>query len=79
MAEIFRTDQTWLRCIKCGYGTDLLKERLFKCPICNSLYDVVHNFSDLGKTFEELKMIFNARANPMGVGNTNDPKRNSGV
>lgn len=72
-------NQSWLKCIRCGQKVDLLTEKKFKCSNCDGLYDVIHDFAGVGKTFDELKMIFDARANPAGVGNTNDPKRKSGV
>ncbi len=56
---------SWLRCIGCGHKTDLLKERLFRCPKCGDLYDVVHDFkfiTDLGsQAVSDLKTLFDLR------------------
>ncbi len=79
MEKIFDRTQTWLKCISCGDTADLLLETKFKCPGCGGLYDVRHNFRLLRKSADELIMVFDARANPTGVGNTDDPKRKSGV
>jgi threonine synthase len=61
-SKIFTTDQTYLRCIHCGYITDLLKERRFQCPQCGDLYDVVHDFKPLKKTFSAFTKLFDKRA-----------------
>ena len=79
MKKEFGMDQSWLKCIGCGRKVDLLTEKKFRCPDCGGLYDVIHNLAGLGKTFAELQMIFNTRANPTGVGDIDDPKRQSGV
>lgn len=79
MKTQFLMAQTWLQCISCGQTAYLLAERKFKCPSCDGLFDVMHNFKLLGKTVDELVVIFDARANPTGAGNTDDPKRKSGV
>jgi len=34
---------SFLQCMACGYQADLLLERHFRCPECNSLFDVCHN------------------------------------
>lgn len=51
MSKPFTIEQTWLSCIGCGYRTDLLDERKFRCPQCGDLYDVDHNFDN----FEDLE------------------------
>lgn len=61
-AKIFTTDQTQLRCIHCSHVADLLKERKFQCPKCGDLYDVVHNFAPLRKTFSSYTRLFDRRA-----------------
>jgi threonine synthase len=57
----FTKDQTWLSCINCGYKTDLLEERVFRCPKCGNLYDIEHDFAAAGKSLEEYKEIFDSR------------------
>jgi threonine synthase len=56
----FDINQTWLQCIKCGKKADLLAERQFICPDCGGLFDVEHDFSEIGDT-ATLKQIFAAR------------------
>ena len=59
---IFSTAQTKLRCIRCSHVANLLKERKFQCPKCGDLFDVVHNFDPLKKTFREYTKLFDRRA-----------------
>lgn len=47
MEQLFTVDQTWLKCISCGYIADLLLERKFQCPNCNGLFDVEHAFPEM--------------------------------
>lgn len=66
---------TWLKCIKCGYKTDLLQERKFACPVCGSLYDVEHNYG-----LAEIKVmldVFDNRAKNIRF--SDDPVHQSGV
>ncbi len=60
---------TYLECINCGFKTDLLEERKFRCPRCNDLFDVVHNIPYLSVPLWIEK--FNSRKY--------SPKDNSGV
>jgi threonine synthase len=60
--KIFGIDQTYLSCIKCSHIADLLKERKFQCPKCGGLFDVVHNFKPLRKTFRDYVRLFDRRA-----------------
>lgn len=65
MSKPFDKRQTWLACIECGYRTDLLDERKFRCPKCGNLYDIEHNFDGCSltkKTLEEYIRIFDERA-----------------
>lgn len=59
MKKVFTMDQTWLQCIRCGYRTDLLDERLFKCPSCGGLYDVCHDYPNFD--VEHMKKVFDKR------------------
>ena len=52
-------NNTFLECINCGFITDLLKERDFRCPRCNDLYDVIHNIP--GRSPKEWKDWFEDR------------------
>jgi len=80
----FYNNQTWLSCIKCGYRTDLLDERKFRCPKCGDLYDIDHNFGLLNvfglpnKTMGEYIEIFNERF-ALNRWESKDPKVYSGV
>ena len=77
----FNQKQTWLTCInpECGHKTDLLSERRFRCPECDSLYDIEHNFDLLNKNFNYYKKIFDERAS-LTIGNIkDDPRYTSGV
>jgi len=60
---------TYLECMKCGYRTDLLKERNFSCPKCGNLYDVIHNIPRL--PIQEWQDLFDSRKY--------SPRWNSGV
>lgn len=57
---LFGPKQTWLACIACGFKADLLAERLFKCPHCGNLYDVMHQYPECG--FTKLAEQFDFRA-----------------
>jgi threonine synthase len=59
--KAFRMEQTWLSCINCGYKTDLLEERKFRCPRCGDLYDIEHNFATDGKSLKQFTSIFDSR------------------
>jgi len=61
MKKSFTIDQTWLSCINCGYKTDLLEERKFRCPKCGDLYDIEHNFTLIGKSLEQYRETFDSR------------------
>ena len=50
---LFFAKQNVLRCINCGHETALLAERLFKCPDCGGLYDVIHPATSLKINFGE--------------------------
>jgi threonine synthase len=60
----FSQKHTWLSCIKCGYRTDLLDERKFRCPQCGDLYDIEHDFAAAGKTLKQYQKIFDSRVSP---------------
>lgn len=77
-AKIFTTDQTQLRCIHCSHVTDLLKERKFQCPKCGDLYDVVHNFKPLKRTFSSYTKLFDSRA-AKAFSSSGGPLERSGV
>ncbi len=74
-------EHTWLRCIECDHDTDLLSERQFKCPKCQGLYEVHHDFSPITGFSDELKLLFQQRSmQPCFVnGNTPSPLVESGV
>jgi threonine synthase len=57
----FDIRQTWLSCINCGYKTDLLEERKFRCPKCGDLYDIEHDLKSPGKTLAEYTEMFDSR------------------
>jgi len=75
----FDINQTWLKCIGCGYICDLLEERKFRCPECGDLYDIEHNYDSLGLSLDDLIRLFNSRANPVGAGSSRNPKVFSGI
>jgi threonine synthase len=60
MKKPFTPQQTWLACMSCGFKADLLTERLFKCPNCGNLYDVMHQYP--GESFAKLTEQFDFRA-----------------
>lgn len=60
--KAFGIDQTWLQCINCGTRRDLLGERKFRCPNCNGLFEINHDFSLLGMCPGELRNLFEKRA-----------------
>jgi len=62
MTKPFTVKQTWLRCIGCGYKTDLLDERKFRCPKCGDLYDIEHDFDLIGKGLKDYFEVFDKRA-----------------
>jgi threonine synthase len=61
MENAFTMEQTWLSCINCGYKTDLLEERKFRCPRCGDLYDIEHDFSSTQKSLAQYTSIFDSR------------------
>jgi threonine synthase len=61
MIKSFDIKQTWLSCNHCGYQTDLLEERKFRCPRCGDLYDIEHNFVPVGKSLAQYAMMFDSR------------------
>lgn len=71
-------EQTWLSCINCGYKTDLLEERKFRCPECGDLYDIEHNFTSAEKFLWQYTTIFDARISPV-VLRSSGAKYHSGV
>lgn len=76
---MFKNNQTYLTCINpaCDYTADLLKERRFCCPKCNSLFDIEHNFDN--RKLKEYTKIFDARA-AKTIGNVGqDPRETSGI
>ena len=59
---MYNGNVSFLKCIGCGYETDLLLERKFLCPHCGSLYDVEHNFDQLRfQGISAYKQIFDNR------------------
>jgi len=79
----FTIEQTWLSCIGCGYKTDLLDERKFRCPKCRNLYDIDHNFINRNLAFLNKRMgdyieIFDERV-ALNARESEDPKDYSGV
>lgn len=71
--KAFSMKQTWLECIGCGRIQDLLAERKFRCPKCNDLFEIKHNFSPfidaytgkgLKSEFEGRKGIFRSTFEP---------------
>ncbi|MBU2028588.1 threonine synthase [Patescibacteria group bacterium] len=81
MKEIVDIYPTYLRCIGCGYVTDLLKERKFFCPRCDNLFDVIHDFSQYEYgNFNVYTKMFNSRASASHFFcNDNSPLLRSGV
>lgn len=78
MKKLFTIEQTWLSCISCGYKTDLLEERKFRCPKCGNLYDIEHNFEISGNSLKEYTAIFDSRISPTAF-RMDSPKYHSGV
>jgi len=74
----FTIEQSWLSCIGCGYRTDLLDERKFRCPKCGNLYDIEHDFALLNKNLRDYIRTFEIRA-ALITAHTEDPANNSGV
>jgi threonine synthase len=54
MEKAFSMEQTRLVCMDCGYRSDLLSERSFRCPKCNGLYDIEHDFRRLNYDFLDI-------------------------
>jgi threonine synthase len=61
MKKSFDITQTWLVCINCGYKTDLIEERKFRCPRCGDLYDIEHDFSIKPKSLQQYERMFDSR------------------
>jgi len=78
VSKPFTVEQTWLSCIGCGYKTDLLDERKFRCPKCGDLYDIEHDFSLLNKGFYGYIKIFDERV-ALIASNLDNPTIRSGV
>ncbi|PIR72987.1 MAG: threonine synthase [Candidatus Nealsonbacteria bacterium CG10_big_fil_rev_8_21_14_0_10_36_23] len=78
MQRPFTIEQSWLSCIGCGYRTDLLDERKFRCPKCGNLYDIEHDFALLNKNLRDYIRTFEIRA-ALITAHTEDPANNSGV
>jgi threonine synthase len=78
MNKAFTREQTWLACINCGYKTDLLEERKFRCPKCGDLYDIEHNLALAGKTLDQYETIFDSRV-IAGTAAKNEAKYHSGI
>ncbi len=74
----FNKKQSWLSCINCGYKTDLLNERKFRCPKCGDLYDIDHNFALLNKTLTDYIKIFDERV-ALSAHQSHKPTISSGV
>lgn len=68
--------RSYLKCIRCGSLTNLLKEKKFRCR-CGGLFDVVH-VHDQNKTFGEYAALFDARARGSNF-RADLPTMNSGV
>ncbi len=68
---------TVLKCILCTHQSSLLRERVFKCPECGNLYDVVHEYGKMSATtIRDAKERFRRRANMAG---SVDARSRSGV
>ncbi len=78
MQKPFGIEQSWLSCIGCGYKTDLLDERKFRCPKCGNLYDIEHNFELLNKNLRDYTKVFDERA-ALSACQSDDPAIRSGV
>jgi len=69
---------SWLYCINCFYRRDLLKERKFRCPECDNLYAIDHNFMSIKLNLKDYLDIFDGRAALASL-HCNNPKVRSGV
>ncbi len=78
MKKSFDIKQTWLSCIHCGYRTDLLEERKFRCPKCGDLYDIEHNFDLARMSLEKYQEIFDSRISSAAL-QKKEVKYHSGV
>jgi len=78
LKKVFNIEQTWLSCINCGYKTDLLEERKFRCPKCGDLYDIQHNFGNQLKSLGEYAEAFDSRVSA-GALRKEGAKYHSGV
>ncbi len=78
MNKPFSTDQTWLSCINCGYKTDLLDERKFRCPRCGDLYDIEHNINPAEKSLGQYTSLFDSRIFP-GASGKKEARYHSGI
>jgi threonine synthase len=76
LKKAFSLEQTWLSCINCGYRTDLLEERKFRCPRCGDLYDIEHNYA--AKSLKEFQNLFDSRISAASF-RQNEAKYRSGV
>jgi len=76
--KAFTVEQTWLSCISCGYKTDLLEERKFRCPKCGDLYDIEHNLEAAGQSLAQYTKTFDARVSAQAFRET-AAKYHSGV
>jgi threonine synthase len=78
MQKAFNIEQTWLTCINCGYRTDLLEERKFRCPRCGDLYDIEHNLKASGQTLDQYQALFDSRVSATALTKP-EAKYHSGV
>lgn len=78
MQKPFGIKQSWLSCIRCGYRTDLLDERKFRCPKCGDLYDIDHNFDLLNKNLGDYIKVFDERV-ASNIYQSGNPVFRSGV
>jgi len=74
----FNIEQSWLSCINCGYKTDLLEERKFRCPKCGDLYDIEHNFGTIENTLGQYTKLFDSRVSAEAL-RLNGARYHSGV
>ena len=77
MEKPFGITQTWLSCIGCGHRADLLEERKFRCPVCDNLYDIDHDFLS-GKGLKDYTKIFDERVSLIAF-KSDSPVIRSGV
>ncbi len=78
MEKAFSVKQTWLSCINCGHKTDLLDERIFRCPRCGDLYDIEHDLTSAGKSLAQYTALFDSRVSAKAL-NKEAAKYHSGV